>query len=75
MRRVALLALFALGPSAAAAQTKPPAKKPDPMAGMPGMPGMAPDTGKKKPAAGKPGAAMMRIAAARLPPRRLICLP
>jgi FtsP/CotA-like multicopper oxidase with cupredoxin domain len=50
-RAVALVALLAVAPRVALSQTKPPAKKPDPMAGMPGM---TRDTGKtsgKKPTA------------------------
>jgi suppressor of ftsI len=53
---VMLVTVLALDATAAFAQTKPPAKKPDPMAGMPGMTGVKADTGKKKPTTGKPGA-------------------
>jgi FtsP/CotA-like multicopper oxidase with cupredoxin domain len=50
-RAVALVALLAVAPRVALSQTKPPAKKPDPMAGMPGMTHDTGKTSSKKPAA------------------------
>jgi FtsP/CotA-like multicopper oxidase with cupredoxin domain len=50
-RAVALVALLAVAPRVALSQTKPPAKKPDPMAGMPGMTRDTGETSSKKPAA------------------------
>jgi FtsP/CotA-like multicopper oxidase with cupredoxin domain len=50
-RAVALVALLAVAPHVALSQTKPPAKKPDPMAGMPGMTRDTGETSSKKPAA------------------------
>ena len=52
-RNALAVALAVLVPNAIHAQTKPPPKKPDPMAGMPGMPGMTRDSSR---AAKKPGA-------------------
>jgi len=57
-RNALLVALVVAVPNAALAQTKPPAKKPDPMAGMPGMTHDSTKTPSKK-AAVKPASATM----------------
>ena len=55
LRTAASMALFALVPNVAAGQTKPPPKKPDPMAGMPGMKHDSSKTSARQPG-GKAGA-------------------